>query len=191
MGIAVMSNSVGWSLKNKGVWARRWLRCRMRCRRSATPGTEAATMAQALNDLAGALAKAGRGKSPPKLLEEAQGLARDLKNDALSAQPSEYRRRRPLLSGRSEVGEGFYQQAQRVASHGSDKDGLLTSKLNLAKVAVSEGHSQAAAADLRALGSRLTLSARNTSLWSASHSWPEALIENKDYRMPGRSCSAT
>jgi tetratricopeptide (TPR) repeat protein len=74
-----------------------------------------------------------------------------------------------------------YQQAQRIASRTSNKDILLTSKLNLAKVAVSEGHFQSAAGDLRAFVQQADSLGKKYISVAASTLMAQALIERKDY----------
>ena len=75
-----------------------------------------------------------------------------------------------------------YEQAERLASHSADKDVLLTSKLNLARLAVGEGHSPAATVgDLRALAQQAdSLGKKYISVVSTTL-MAQALIENKDY----------
>ena len=144
-------------------------------------GDRSSRMAQALNDLGGVLAKSGRSAESTKLLDEAQGLARGLKNDALSASVLNHQGDAGFYQGDMKSAKDSYQQALRLASHTSEKDVLLTSKLNLAKVAVAEGHSLAAVTDLRNLGQQAdTLGAKYLSV-DCAVSLADALIKDKDY----------
>ena len=181
LSIAVMSNNVGLVFEEQGrlgpaVGA---LQDAVQAFRDA--GDRSGTMAQAVTDLAGALARTGRGQESGKLLEEAQGLARDLKNDALSASLLNTEGDVHFYQGDLKAAKDFYQQALRVASHGADKDGLLKSKLNLATVAVGEGHSQSAIADLRSLGQQADSLGKKYIAVVASTLMSEALINSKDY----------
>src|SRR5258706_796088 len=103
-------------------------------------GDRSSTMAQSLADLAGALAESGRGAESARLLEEAHALANGLKNDILTAGVLNTEGDVHFYQGDLKAAKDSYQQAQRLGSHTSDKDVLLTSKLNLSEVALSEGH---------------------------------------------------
>ena len=180
-GIAVMSNSVGLAFEEQGrvgpaVGA---LQDSVQAFRDA--GDRSGAMAQALIDLGGALAKAGRGQESAKLLEEAQGIARGFKNDALTASLLNTQGDAGFYEGDLKSAEGFYQQAQRLASHTTDKNGLLTAKLNLVQVAVSEGHPQSAATDLRSLGKQADSLGKKYVSVVCSTLLAEALIRDKDY----------
>jgi serine/threonine protein kinase/tetratricopeptide (TPR) repeat protein len=144
-------------------------------------GDRSFTMAQAVNDLGGALAHAGRGAESTKLLEEAQGLAHGLKNDALGASVLNHLGDASFYQGDLKAAKDSYQQALHLASHSSEKDVLLIAKLNLAKVALAEGHAAAAAGDLRSLAPLAdALGAKYLSV-ECSVSLAEALIKSKNY----------
>lgn len=144
-------------------------------------GDRSSSMAQTLNDLGGALAQAGRGAESPKLLEEAQGLARGLKSDALSASVLNHQGDASFYQGDLKAARDSYQQAQRLASHSSEKELLLIAKLNLAKAGIAEGHAAAAAGDLRNLVPQAdALGAKYLSV-DCSVALAEALIKSKDY----------
>lgn len=144
-------------------------------------GDRSNIMAQALNDLGGALAQAGRGAESTKLLEEAQGLARGLKNDALGASVLNHQGDASFYQGDLKPARDSYQQAAHMASHSPEKDVLLTAKLDLAKVSIAEGHAAGAAGDLRNLVQQTdALGAKHLSV-ECSVSLAEALIKNKDY----------
>jgi len=144
-------------------------------------GDRSVSMAQALNDLGGVLAKSGRGAEAPKLLEEAQGLARGLKNDGLSASILDHQGDASFYQGDVKSAKDSYQQALHLASHSSEKNVLLATKLNLAKVEIPEGHAQAAAGELRTLGQQADSLGAKYLLVDCSISLAEALIKGKDY----------
>ena len=144
-------------------------------------GDRSVSLAQALNDLGGVLAKSGRGAESPKLLEEAQSLAQSLKNDGLSASILDHQGDASFYQGDLKSAKDFYQQALRLAAHSSEKAIILTTKLNLAKVEIAEGHAPVAAAELRTLGQQAdSLGAKYLSV-DCSISLAEAMIKAKDY----------
>ncbi len=144
-------------------------------------GDRSSRMAQALNDLGAVLAQAGRGADSIPLLEEAQGLARGLKNDALSAAILNSQGDAHFYQGEVKAANDSYQQALHLASHTTDKNVLLASKLNLAKVAIAEGRSSSAASELRSLEQQAdTLGTKYLSV-DCSVSLADALIKSKDY----------
>jgi tetratricopeptide (TPR) repeat protein/predicted Ser/Thr protein kinase len=144
-------------------------------------GDRSNIMAQALNDLGGALAQAGRGAESTKLLEEAQGLARGLKNDALGASVFNHQGDASFYQGDLKSARDSYQQASHMALHSPEKDVLLTAKLDLAKVSVAEGHAAVAAGDLRNLVQQADALGAKYLAVECSVSLAEALIKNKDY----------
>ena len=144
-------------------------------------GDRSSNMAQSLADLAGALAEAGRGSESSQLTDEALGMARGLKNDALVAsvlnsQGDAYFYQGDLRSARSS-----YEQAARTASHTADKDTQLNAKLSLDRVAVFEGHAGPAISDLRALAQRADAQGRKYVSVASSALLAQGLIESKDY----------
>ena len=144
-------------------------------------GDRSSSMAEALSDLGGALALAGRGAESTKPLEEAQGLARSLKNDAFSADILNNQGNAHFYQGDVKSAKDAYQQALHLASRTSDRDVLLSSKLNLSKMAIAEGHSQAAIGGLQSLTQQAdSLGTKYLSV-DCSISLAEALIKSKDY----------
>ena len=138
-GIAVMSNSVGVVFEEQGRLGPAVSALQDAVQALRDGGDRSGTMAQALTDLAGALAKAGRGQESAKPIEEAQGIVRNLKNEGLEASLANAEGDVHFYQGDLKAAKESYQQAERLASHSADKDVLLTSKLNLARLAVGEG----------------------------------------------------
>src|SRR5208282_5296564 len=125
-GAATISHSMGMVFENQGRLGPAVGTLQDSVKAFRDLGDRNSGMAQSLSDLAGALARAGRGSESPKLIDEAQGLARGLKNDALLAavlnsQGDTYFYQSDLKSAKSS-----YEQALRLASHTADKDVLLT-----------------------------------------------------------------
>jgi tetratricopeptide (TPR) repeat protein len=144
-------------------------------------GDRSSNMAEALSELADALAKAGRGAESAKLLDEAQGVARGLKNDALQANILNSQGDAAFYQGDLKAARSAYEQALRLASHTADKDILLTSKLNLARLNVADGRSRIEVSDLRTLGQQADAQGRKYISVASSVLLAEALITNKDY----------
>jgi tetratricopeptide (TPR) repeat protein len=180
-GIGDISNSVGFVFVEQGRLGPAVGALEDAVKAFRSVGDRSSAMAQSMTDLAGALAKAGRGQESAELLEEAQGLARGLKNDTLTASLTNADGDVHFYQGDLKSAKDSYQQAQRLASHTSDKDVLLTSKLNLATLTVSEGHSQAAVADLRAIGQQADSLGKKYISVVSSTLIAQALIESKDY----------
>ncbi|MBZ5681085.1 MAG: tetratricopeptide repeat protein [Acidobacteriia bacterium] len=181
MGAAVMSNSLGLVFEYQGRLGPAVGALQDAVNGFRDAGDRATKMTQSLSDLAGALAKSGTGAESAKLLGEAQGLARDLKNDALIGAVKNSEGDVYFYQGDLKAAKDAYQQAQRLASHTSDKNLLLTSKLNLAKVAIAEGHSQSAVSDLRNLAQQADSLGKKYLSVDCSISLAEALIKSKDY----------
>jgi serine/threonine protein kinase/tetratricopeptide (TPR) repeat protein len=180
-GVAVMSNSVGLVFEYQGRVGPAVGALQDAVKAFRDVGDRSITMAESLNDLVGALARSGRGTESAGLLEEARGLARSLKNDALSANLLNTEGDVHFYQGDLKSAKDFYQQARRLAAHASEKDVLLTSRLNLAKVSLSEGYPQAAVADLRNLAQQADSLGKKYISTDGTTSLAEALIKNKDY----------
>ncbi len=180
-GTAVMSNSLGLVFEYQGRLGPSVGALQEAVKGFRDLGDRSSSMAQSLNDLAGALAKSGRGTESVKLLDEARSLAAGLKNDALTAAILNNEGEVHFYQGELSAASASYQQAQRIAARASDKDILLTSKMNLAKVAVAEGRSQAAINDLRTLAQQADSAGRKYISVACSVLMAEAMIKNKDY----------
>lgn len=106
-------------------------------------------MATALISLGNTLALAGRGGETGKLLDEAQDIARDLKNENINSQLLNAKGDVAFYQGDLKAAKVSYEQAAAAASKGKQKDAILMSKMNQARVAIAEGRSQSATSDLR------------------------------------------
>jgi len=144
-------------------------------------GDRSSNMAEALSDLAGALAQAGRGGESSKLGDEAEGLAHGLKNNALVASVLNNRGDVAYYQGDLKSAKSFYELALQSASHSSDKDAVLTSRLNLDKVAISDGAPRTAITDLRNLTRQADAQGRMYTSLVSSVLLADALVESKDY----------
>jgi tetratricopeptide (TPR) repeat protein/predicted Ser/Thr protein kinase len=144
-------------------------------------GDRSSNMAEALADLAGALAEAGRGAESGKLTDEALGLARGLKNDSLTAAVLESQGDAFFYQGDLTSSKNSYEQASRLATHSGDKDGVLNARFDLNRVAVFDGRARSAASDLRTLSQQADREGKRYISVAASALLAQALIENKDY----------
>jgi tetratricopeptide (TPR) repeat protein len=180
-GAAIMSRSMGLVFENQGRLGPAVGALQDAVKSFRDLGDRSSTMAESLSELAGALARVGRGTESPKLLDEAQSLARGLKNDSLLADVLNNQGDTFFFQGDLKAAKGSYDQALRLAAHAADKDALLVSKLNLAQVAVADGHSRAAVGDLRSLAQQADSQGRRYVSVAASVVLADALIKNKDY----------
>ncbi len=143
-------------------------------------GEHGAAMASFLNDLAGALARAGRGGEAAQPLDEADGIARGLKSDALTAQILNTRGDVAFYQGDLSAADRFYQSALRLTARIKDNDTILQTKLNVAKVAIAQGRSKDALTILRPLLKSDSSVSAYLSL-RAAIAFAEAELGTKDY----------
>jgi tetratricopeptide (TPR) repeat protein/predicted Ser/Thr protein kinase len=109
------------------------------------------TMAQILNDYAEALAMAGRGAETATPLEEAQAVAKELKNDNVMADILNTQGNVLFYRGDPKSAKNLYQQGLQSASRAKDEDRILISKLDIARADVALRQPQVAAGSLRQL----------------------------------------
>ena len=138
-------------------------------------------MAQVLIDYADALAKAGRSDEVGKTLEEAQALATQLKNDKLLADIQNTQGDLAFYRGDTKTAKEAYQRALQLAQKTKATEILLVSKLNLARIAMAEGHSSSAAGELKAIADQAGREGMKQLALVSSVNYAEALIANKDY----------
>ena len=179
-GAAVMSHSMGLVFQYQGRLGPAVGALQDAVKAFRDLGDRSGTMAEALTDLADALAKDGRGAESAPLLSEAQELARGLKNDALLASVYGAQGDAAFYQGDLKAAKNFYDQALRLASHIPDKDTLLGSKLNAARLAVTDGHSRSAVPDLRSLAQQADSQGRKYVSVASSVLLGQALVANKD-----------
>ena len=144
-------------------------------------GDRTRAMAEILNDYGSALALAGRGSEAGKILGEAQGLARELKNDTVLADILNAQGDVQAYQGNLKAAKDLYQRALQSALSAKAQKEIVLSKLNLGRVAIAEGQAQSASASLRPLtGQAEALGLKALSL-QCSVALAEALIKGKDY----------
>jgi eukaryotic-like serine/threonine-protein kinase len=114
-------------------------------------GENGLNMAELLNDLSAALARAGRGDEAAAPLDEAQKIQQALKNDPLQASILNTRGDLAFYRGDLKSAAPLYESALRLASRTKYGEVLLLSKVNVARIAVSQGRYAEALRGLRAL----------------------------------------
>ncbi len=144
-------------------------------------GDHARPMADALNDLADALARAGRGKESSAPLQEAQGIARDLKSDSLNTSLLITQGDISFYAGDARAANSFYEQASNAGAHVLEADLVFVARLNLDKTAIALGRTHPAISDLRALIQKTEQQGRAYLAIDASVTLAEAMIREKDY----------
>jgi eukaryotic-like serine/threonine-protein kinase len=107
-------------------------------------------LAESLNNLADALALAGRSDEAIKPLDEAASLANELKNESIHSELLNTRGDAAYYRGDYKVAGSDYEQAFEAASKAKDREKILIAKTNLARVAIAEGRAQSAISALRA-----------------------------------------
>jgi tetratricopeptide (TPR) repeat protein/predicted Ser/Thr protein kinase len=144
-------------------------------------GDRSIELAQSLNDLGKFLAEAGRGDEAGKLLDEAQTLARELRNSSLQA---------TILNTRGDVlfyaanvpgARAMYEQASRAASHGNQPDVVLISRINLAKTVLAEERSAAVSSEFARLMQQADALGQRQLSVECSVYLAQAMVSNKGY----------
>jgi serine/threonine protein kinase/tetratricopeptide (TPR) repeat protein len=138
-------------------------------------------MALALKSLADILAVAGRGAEAGKLLDEAQEMARNLKNDDLNSALANVRGDVAFYQGNFKSATMDYQQAAALAAKAKQRETAMVSKMNLARVAIAEGRSQSAITDLRTAVQQAESQHLKYYAVRGSVDFAEALSNTKDY----------
>jgi eukaryotic-like serine/threonine-protein kinase len=143
-------------------------------------GEHGRMMASFLNDLAGALGKAGRGDESAAPLNEAEAIAHEVKNDALMAEILNSRGDVAFYRGDFKGADQFYKSALGLAAHAKDNNTLVLSKLNVARMAMAQGRPKEALGMLRPLMNSGVTTNAYLSLQLAI-AYAQAEVENGDY----------
>jgi tetratricopeptide (TPR) repeat protein/TolB-like protein len=130
-----------------------------------------------------ALSLVGRSDEAQKSLEEALGVARAIKSDPLTAQILNFQGDRFFYSGDWKSAKSRYEEALRLASHATDREKILVSKLNLAKATIAAGEPREAIRSLKALASEADALALKYLSLECSIYLGQALIDTKDYSL--------
>ena len=149
-------------------------------------GEHGRDMASFLNDLAETLARAGKGNEAIPPLKEAEEIAGALKNGALRATIENTKGDVAFYRGDKHAAGQLYQSALRLALPSKDHEAITSSKLNLARVAISQGKQKEALNMLRPL---LLPSAGTSGAYlslQSSIALAEAEVGMKDYAQAER-----
>ena len=144
-------------------------------------GNRSGDMADLLNDFADALAQAGRGSETGPLLQEAESLAHDLKNESMKAELLSTQGDIRRYSGDSAAAAGLYQQAVQAAMRGKDPDEILLCRLYAAEIGLGRESAALTLQQLRNL--KQQADSRNLKYLSLESSVDsaEAQIQRKAY----------
>ena len=106
-------------------------------------------MAQILNDYGDALAMTGRGAESAKPLEEAEAIAKELKNDNVMADIQNTQGNVLFFRGDPKGAKDLYQRALQTATRAKDQNRILVSKFDIARADIALHQPQAAVAALK------------------------------------------
>jgi tetratricopeptide (TPR) repeat protein len=149
--VAVVSHQIGLVFEYQGRFGAAVKSMQDAVKSFRQQGETGLDMAEFLNGLSGALVRAGRSDEAAAPLEESQKIQQALKNNALQAEILITRGDIAFYRGDIKGAAGFYQSALRLASQTKYNEVLLQSKVNVARVAVSEGRFQEASRGLHTL----------------------------------------
>jgi eukaryotic-like serine/threonine-protein kinase len=150
-GTAVISRQIGLVLGYQGRFGAAAKSLKDAVNTFRQQGENGHSMAEALNDLAEALARAGRGDESVAPLDEAEKIQQSLKSDALQADILNTRGDIAFYRGDLKGAGQIYESALRLASRTKENDVTLLSKLNVAKVRTAQGQFQEALRSLQSL----------------------------------------
>jgi tetratricopeptide (TPR) repeat protein/predicted Ser/Thr protein kinase len=138
-------------------------------------------LADSLNNLADALALAGRGDESGKLLEEATSLASELKNESIHSALLNTQGDAAFYRGDYKAARSAYEQAAVAAAKTKDREPILITRMNLARVAIADGRSQSAIGELRASIQQADSLHLKYYWLRSSVDLAEAMIKTKDF----------
>ena len=178
---AIESYSIGTLFENQGRYGAAVASKEGALKNLRELGDRSFWMGEILSGYGHALAGAGRGEEAAKALDEASSLARELKNDALLSQILNFQGDNALWRGDTKSARNLYQRALSAALQSKDRSKMLLSKINLAKLDVTEGRLSQVIGTLRGLtGEADSLGLKYLSIES-SICLGEALVTTKDY----------
>jgi len=138
-------------------------------------------LADSLNDLADALALAGRGDESSKLLEEATSLASELKNESIHSALLNTQGDIAFYRGDYKAARSAYEQAGVAAAKSKDREHILIARMNLARVAIADGRPQFAIGELHAAIQQAEILHLKYYWLRSSVDLAEAMIKTKDF----------
>jgi serine/threonine protein kinase/tetratricopeptide (TPR) repeat protein len=144
-------------------------------------GDKGLGMVEVLNDLADALAQAGRGAETEALLKEEQTLVHDLKNERMQAELLTTQGDVRRYAGDLKAATTLYQQALQSAQRSHDLDKILLCQLHIAEILLNKGNADSSAREFGKM--RQQADSRNQKYLSLESSVDsaDALIQRKAY----------
>jgi len=137
-------------------------------------------MAEIQGGYAQALILAGRGEEAKSDLDSALRLSRELKNDGMISQTLSFQGDAAYYRGDSKAAGALYEQGLQAANLSKEPDKVLIAKINVAKVAIQEGHGREAIVKLRPLLQQAEHLGLKYTQVDCSVSMAEAMIQIKD-----------
>ena len=133
-----------------------------------------------LAGLGGILAEAGRGNEGQKSIEDGLAVAQEIKNDSVASLALNWLGDVYFYKGDYNGAQQQYQRALQTATKAADRERILLSKVDLAKVEVKQGRSPAAIATLKKLAQDAdSLGLKALSVECSVYSG-EAMVQKKD-----------
>ena len=138
-------------------------------------------MAEILGGYGYALILSGRGDEAKAYFDEAMNLSREIKNDAMVSQTLAWQGDAFYVQGDSKSAKPLYEKSLQAAAHTTERDKVLIARVNLAKLAIQEGHWATALSGLQALTQQakelgLKYIALECSIYTA-----EAMMQGKNF----------
>ena len=144
-------------------------------------GEKSFWMALILGGYGRVLAQVGQTDESQKNLNEALGIASELKNQILIAQIKGFQGDASFYHGDYKTAYSLYQEARNAGVHTSDHQLDLVTKMNLARVAVEEGRPQTAIATLQSVRDSANAAGIKYLALQCSVALSKALILSKRY----------
>ena len=144
-------------------------------------GGRAAAQVQVPDHDLGVTVVVGRGAEAGNLLEEAQNIARELKNESANSDLYNAQGDVAFYRGDLKAARAAYLQALSSATKSKDREKIVVAKLNLARLGIAEGRAASVISELRADtkdADSLHLKALSV---RTSVNLGEALLKTKDY----------
>jgi tetratricopeptide (TPR) repeat protein/predicted Ser/Thr protein kinase len=138
-------------------------------------------MTEILSGYGNALAQVGKKAEAQAILQEALTLARELKNSDQIASILGLLGDNAFYGGDLTTAKQFFAQASQSSVHSTDRSLVMTTKFNLAKLSIEQGHAQEAIAVLTSLKDQASKTgpkflALQSSVWLA-----KAYLQTKNY----------
>jgi eukaryotic-like serine/threonine-protein kinase len=148
-------------------------------------GDRGGDMLQVLSAYTRALVQAGRETEAQKQLQDAQAIARELKNESATAQLLNVEGDMSFFRGNFKQAGSLYRQAAQLALRSKNREQEVVARVNLDKLAIAGGSPRAAVNDLSAMAQQAdSLGLKYLSV-SAAVARGQALVDAKDFARAG------